>query len=53
MRAESIYAFDRAGECSAEAAVDARRPLLWALDFNVDPMSSVIAQVDGEAGDGD
>jgi len=26
--------------------VDARLPLLWALDFNVDPMSSVIAQVD-------
>lgn len=23
-------------------------PLLWALDFNVDPMSSVVAQVDGD-----
>lgn len=23
------------------------RPLLWALDFNVDPMSSVVAQMDG------
>ena len=22
--------------------------LLWALDFNVDPMSSVVAQMDGE-----
>jgi hypothetical protein len=27
--------------------VDPRRPLLWALDFNVDPMSSVVAQRDG------
>ena len=32
----------------AELTADTRRPLLWALDFNVDPMSSVIAQVDGE-----
>jgi hypothetical protein len=28
------------------ATVDPRLPLLWALDFNVDPMSSVIAQRD-------
>jgi len=28
--------------------VDARRPILWALDFNVDPMSSVIAQTVGD-----
>jgi hypothetical protein len=27
-----------------ETKVDPARPLLWALDFNVDPMSSVIAQ---------
>jgi hypothetical protein len=27
-------------------AVDPNRPLYWALDFNVDPMSSVIAQID-------
>lgn len=25
------------------------RPLLWALDFNVDPMCSVVAQSDGES----
>lgn len=25
--------------------VDPQKPLLWALDFNVDPMSSVIAQI--------
>ena len=28
-----------------ELSLDPRRPLLWALDFNVDPMSSVIAQI--------
>jgi hypothetical protein len=27
-----------------ELSIDPRKPLLWALDFNVDPMSSVIAQ---------
>jgi hypothetical protein len=42
------YAFERAGNVSEEVVVDERRPLLWALDFNVDPMSSVIAQMDGE-----
>jgi hypothetical protein len=30
-----------------EHAVDASRPLLWALDFNVNPMCSVVAQVIG------
>lgn len=29
----------------AKTEIDPARPLLWALDFNVDPMSSVIAQV--------
>jgi hypothetical protein len=29
--------------------VDLTAPLLWALDFNVDPMSSVIVQRDGES----
>lgn len=29
-------------------SLDPRRPLLWALDFNVDPMSSVVAQMSGE-----
>jgi hypothetical protein len=28
--------------------LDPRKPLRWALDFNVDPMSSVVAQIDGE-----
>jgi Terminase large subunit, T4likevirus-type, N-terminal len=37
-------AFERAGNIR-EAEVDPLLPLLWALDFNVDPMCSVIAQV--------
>lgn len=28
--------------------LDPSLPLMWALDFNVDPMSSVIVQIDGE-----
>jgi hypothetical protein len=31
-----------------QVGIDSRLPLLWALDFNVDPMSSVIAQKQGE-----
>jgi len=31
-----------------DVQVDQRLPLLWALDFNVDPMSSVVAQVAGD-----
>lgn len=38
--------FDRAHNLS-EVEVDPSLPLLWALDFNVDPMSSIVAQVDG------
>ena len=41
------YAFEREGNV-AECTLDQRRGLLWALDFNVDPMSSVIAQVHGD-----
>jgi Terminase large subunit, T4likevirus-type, N-terminal len=37
--------FDRQANVG-ETKVDPLRPLLWALDFNVDPMCSVIAQVD-------
>lgn len=36
-------AFDRSMHVSA-AGVDTRAPLLWALDFNVDPMCSVVVQ---------
>jgi len=32
-----------------DSAIDRQRPLLWAMDFNVDPMSSIVAQqVGGE-----
>ena len=41
------FAFNRAGNV-AEVELTQGRPLLWALDFNVDPMSSVVAQVEGE-----
>jgi len=40
------YAFDRR-ENIAAAPVHPGLPLMWALDFNVDPMASVIAQVNG------
>jgi hypothetical protein len=40
-------AFDRV-KSVAEAEVNPWVPLMWALDFNVDPMSSVVAQVEGE-----
>ena len=43
----TVYtAFSRERHVKA-AAVDRRRPLLWALDFNVDPMSSLVAQIQG------
>jgi hypothetical protein len=41
------YAFERRGNI-AEVELDRTRPLLWALDFNFDPMSSVVAQMEGE-----
>ncbi len=42
------HAFER-GTHVAHLKADAARPLLWALDFNVDPMSSVVAQIAGAA----
>ncbi len=45
MHAGRVYfGFDRTRDI-ADVGVEAGTPLLWALDFNVDPMSSVIAQV--------
>jgi hypothetical protein len=41
------YAFERQ-ENIADAELDRTRPLLWSLDFNFDPMSSVVAQMEGE-----
>ena len=40
-------AFNRSDHLAASKA-DPRLPLLWALDFNVDPMSSLIAQLTPE-----
>jgi hypothetical protein len=33
---------------AGSVSLDPRLPLLWALDFNVDPMSSVVAQKQGD-----
>lgn len=44
-----VYSSFSATENVRGIQVDPKQPLLWALDFNVDPMSSVIVQiVDGE-----
>jgi Terminase large subunit, T4likevirus-type, N-terminal/Terminase RNaseH-like domain len=39
------HAFDRQKNVRA-VQVDESRPVVWAVDFNVDPMSSVVAQVE-------
>ena len=41
------YAFDRTKN-AAECRYDPRLPLIWSVDFNVNPMCSVIAQRVGE-----
>lgn len=41
------HAFEREGNVG-EVKLDPAKPLLWALDFNVDPMCSVVAQRDGD-----
>jgi phage terminase large subunit len=38
--------FNKAEHVSEHVRVDPSLPLLWALDFNVDPMSSVVAQME-------
>jgi len=40
-----VYTAFARGEHIAEVAVNPGLPLLWALDFNVDPMASVVAQI--------
>ncbi len=48
MNAGRVYhAFERVGNL-AETEIRQSLPLLWALDFNVDPMCSVVAQIAGE-----
>jgi hypothetical protein len=41
------FAFDRM-ENVRDLEAERGLPLMWALDFNVDPMCSVVAQVDGQ-----
>ena len=41
------HAFKRARNAK-EVQLDTMLPLFWALDFNVDPMSSIVAQKDGD-----
>ena len=40
-------AFDRREHVKSDAQVNPALPLRWALDFNYDPMCSVVAQIDG------
>ena len=40
-----VYASFARNENLADLSLDPRLPLLWALDFNVDPMSSVVVQL--------
>ena len=42
-----VYASFRRTENQQPIGVDARQPLLWTLDFNVDPMCSLVAQRSG------
>ena len=48
VNAGQVYqAFERTANVQ-KLGVDHGRPLLWALDFNVDPMSSVVAQISND-----
>jgi phage terminase large subunit len=48
VQAGAVYhAFKRARNAK-EVQLDTVLPLFWALDFNVDPMSSIVAQKDGD-----
>jgi len=42
-----VYTAFSRSEHTRSLQVSGNRPLLWALDFNVDPMSSVIVQMEG------
>jgi len=46
MSGQAYYAFDRQLNVTAHALYNPRLPLCWSLDFNLDPMCSVIAQID-------
>ena len=40
-----VYSCFNRGDHVTNLAIEGHLPLLWALDFNVDPMSSIVAQV--------
>jgi hypothetical protein len=42
-----VYSSFRRADHVRSLHINSNRPLLWALDFNVDPMSSVVAQMEG------
>lgn len=44
----AVYGAFKRSRNVREIEVDLRLPLFWALDFNVDPMSSIVAQRSGE-----
>ncbi|MBZ5581819.1 MAG: terminase family protein [Acidobacteriia bacterium] len=48
MDGSRAYAAFERGAHVTELAVNPRRKLYWALDFNVDPMSSVVVQIEDE-----
>ena len=43
-----VYRDFQRHEHVVDVVADPNRPLLWALDFNVDPMSSIVAQMHGD-----
>jgi len=43
-----VYREFQRHEHVVDVVADPNRPLLWALDFNVDPMSSIVAQMHGD-----
>jgi hypothetical protein len=45
-KGRTYYAFDRAHNVRP-VAFDKTRPIIWAMDFNVNPMASVICQMNG------
>src|ERR1700722_19723820 len=47
LQAGLVYTAFSRSDHTRSLQVSPTRPLLWALDFNVDPMSSVIAQMEG------
>ena len=46
--ADRVYHAFRRSENVGPVELEPRLPLLWALDFNVDPMSSLVVQIQGE-----